>query len=111
MGKKKILTLLFTKLFLLFFYRTKDLYCDICELQYESVDEVSNHLEKIHSELKSNEALSCQNCQKIFFFSKLLEIHQKFSCDVCHKFFSSLRYLNAHKRSVHEGNKKIAGKK
>ena len=90
------------------FYRTKDLYCDTCKLQYESLDEISNHLEKSHGELKSKEALSCQNCQKIFFFSKLLEIHQKYSCDVCHKFFSTLRYLAAHKRSVHEGKKMVS---
>ena len=85
--------------------KMRDLYCDNCDLTFESIEDLSDHLEKVHSENKLQEPLKCDNCDMLFYFGRLLEIHRKFSCDLCHKFFANLRYLAQHVRLGKISNK------
>jgi len=50
--------------------------CDICDnLQFQSIEELSEHLEKVHPELKLLEPQKCEFCEMTFYFLKLLEVH------------------------------------
>ena len=50
--------------------------CDICDnLQFENMEEFSEHAEKIHPEIKLLEPHKCEFCEMTFYFPKLLEVH------------------------------------
>ena len=50
--------------------------CDICDnFQFQTIEELSEHAEKVHPEIKLLDPHKCEFCEMTFYFPKLLEVH------------------------------------
>lgn len=84
----------------------KNIQCQYCSKQCESIDQLLNHLET-EEENTVKMSFKCGRCAKTFFMQHLLDLHamahnsRPYPCDICGKKYSNKRQMKNHSRFVH----------
>ena len=84
--------------------------CDICEMKFQTSQDLKRHKVAIHCE---ENPVQCKDCEKTFTSSANLKVHMRrihkkmkpiIECDLCGKTFTTLEKMTEHVRDIHNSS-------